>query len=229
MYAIAMPPLFSYNVASPDLKQLKSILIGLVEGFPSYSQDFFIYYLYTKEGVKSCYTASEVSQIALKHSEKSIPGAERFSSGLCDSEESLIDKENRVPNTKLKKQVKMKPKFGKHKTKETLQSKNASIPKISNTVMAIDRMKTNLLRQLERKKPNIQHEKESEHSRNDQMPLELSNIQDLSDLDKESIADGLGQKNLYGIKERLKQDVAGHDLYCPEDIHDVFKFNSFAS
>lgn len=235
MYAAAMPPLASYQIASPDLKQLKSILIGLVEGFPLYSQDFLIYYLYTKEGVKSCYTAREVSRIALKQSEKPTPGAERLSSGLCDSEESLTDKENKMPNTKenpvarLKKQAKMKPKFGRHKAKETLQSKNASIPKTSNTVMAIDRMKTNLLRQIECKKANTQHGKGGELSKNGHMLLELSNIQDLSDLDKESVADGLGQRNSCGIKERLKQDVAGHDLYCPEDIHDVFKFNSFAS
>jgi hypothetical protein len=183
MYAVAMPPLFVYRVGVPDLKCLKSILVGLLETFPSYSQDFFIYYLYMKEGVKNSYTATQVSRIALKHNEKPIPGKvmERLSSGLCDSDDLFSDKENTTPNTKhspiVKKQVKVQ--FNSILAKEIIEHKDVK-------------------------------------------------YEDLSDLDKESVIDVLGQRKSYLSNERVKQDI-GNELYCSEDINDVFKFNSFAS
>jgi hypothetical protein len=41
MYTITMPPLFPYKPTAPDIEYLKGIFIGLIEAFPSYSQDFF--------------------------------------------------------------------------------------------------------------------------------------------------------------------------------------------
>jgi len=178
MYVVVMPPLFAYKVGVPGLKCLKSVLVGLIETFPSYSQDFFIYYLYTKEGVKNNYAASQVSRIALKHNEKPTLGMmERFSSGLCDSDESFSGKENTTPNTKhspiLKKQ-----------TKSQL-----------NTILA--------------------------------MECKGMKYEDLSDLDKESVVNVLGQRKSYTGNKRVKEDIE-NELYCSEDINDVFKFNSFA-
>lgn len=70
MFAIAMPPLCDYKLCVPDSIYLKRMLRGLLEAFPSYSQDFFLYYLYNRDGVHDHFSIEELSKVVLKSDEK---------------------------------------------------------------------------------------------------------------------------------------------------------------
>ena len=217
MYSVAMPPLYPYKTVSPDIEYLKEIFIGLLEAFPSYSQDFFMYYLYTKQGIKSNYTVTQLAKIALK--ERPTSGEIiRASSGLCNNSDS--DKEN--ISYKVNNAVKHKKHFkARNRTKEI-------IPKVSNEILVIDKMKANLLQKIEeRSLPasklfTVEDCEESLKDEGGYTPLDSSAMKELSDLDKESIADGLNPKNGKNNNEEAKSDSfgIGNDLYCTENIND---------
>ena len=296
MYTIAMPPLFPYKVTAPDTLYLKRMLIGLLEAFPSYSQDFFLYYLYTKEGVQDHYTIAQLAQIVLKQNERPMASGmiNRNSSGLCekdsDEESSPVtgNKENvqREANSGKGKKTSVSPAECKETKAKEVQgvlsiekslsyftpmlsrmqpgipnenrSLNERVPSASNGVYVVDRMKANLLKQIEESAgihtddkflaglgahPLLFSAEERSESLNDEdyeyTQLNTSTMKELSDLEKDSQAEGAKKG---ANTERLKQTVENiasqperasclitQDLYCPENINELFKSHSFAT
>ena len=292
MYTIAMPPLFPYKVTAPDTRYLKRMLIGLLEAFPSYSQDFFMYYLYTKEGVQDHYTITQLAQIVLKQNEKPMSGGgiKRQSNGLCDyvnsDSSSSPDKENvgshanpigpsafsvkePPPGASQSPPVQSPPvqsppagalsieKSLSYFTPMIARAQAATmikpseiVPSVSNGVFVVDRMKANLLQQIEAENfapgmkahPLLFSSEERSESLNDEdyeyTQLNTSTMKELSDLDKESVADGFNaaKKPSTVQTERVARDNAAphqqvegrsscliaNDLYCPENINELF-------
>jgi len=295
-----MPPLFPYKVTAPDTIYLKRMLIGLLEAFPSYSQDFFMYYLYTKEGVQDHYTITQLAQIVLKQNEKPTSGGilKIRANGLCDipsDSSSSPDKEN--INSKANSSAISKEKRELNKKELLISSQNSQsppaplsiekslsyftpmitraqlapilkqqpiiptektpdlIPSVSNGVFVVDRMKANLLSQIEAENftngikahPLMFSAEERSESLNDEdyeyTQLNTSTMKELSDLDKESVAEGFGRRQGIMQTERnsnmmKSQQIAegrasclavGTDLYCSENISEIFQSRSFAT
>lgn len=265
MYTIAMPPLFPYKVTAPDTRYLKRMLIGLLEAFPSYSQDFFLYYLYTKEGVQDHYTISQLAQIVLKRNEKPISdgGIKRNSYGLCEKDSdnespAVVDKENaQIRANRGKKCAKGSPAGSKLSTSKDVMSIEKSLsyftPMLARAqaatancgktgaqqvaqeiheeppgVYVVDRMKANLLKQIEESAlaargdqflpglaghPLLFSSDSRSESLNDEdyeyTQLNTSTMKELSDLDKESQTEAVAKRG--AVTERANTETAAQN------------------
>eukprot|EP00826_Nyctotherus_ovalis_P003459 TRINITY_DN10704_c0_g2_i1.p1 TRINITY_DN10704_c0_g2~~TRINITY_DN10704_c0_g2_i1.p1 ORF type:complete len:233 (-),score=45.71 TRINITY_DN10704_c0_g2_i1:113-811(-) len=231
MYTIAMPPLFPYKVTPPDVLYLKQMLIGLLEAFPTYSQDFFMYYLYTKEGVQTHYTIAQLAKIVLKKGERPEVKDTYRCNWACN-ESSDSDKENisaHANKIHSKKSV-------TEKTAVPLKCANPSdpyqvmmegkweeaVPRKSSELQSIEQIKSNLLEQIEEEGINghpIFYTEERSDSLNDEdyeyTQLNTSTLKELSDLGRDSLVDGK-------TTERVSSAVDS-DLFCTESINECFK------
>lgn len=219
MYTIAMPPFFPYRVTPPDLTYLKKMLTGLLEAFPTYSQDFFMYYLYTKEGVKDHYTISQLAKIVLKQSEK--PQSDSIIKHVDNYKENSSNKENM---SLYSNNIQSRIISGERITVPFNSGK--LVPRISNGIYAMDKIKTNLLEQIEEEGIHghpIFYTEEHSESLNDEdyeyTQLNTSTLKELSDLGKEASMDDKGQKS--NVEERVSC-LIDNDLFCSEDINEVF-------
>lgn len=240
MYTIAMPPFFPYKVAAPDILYLKKMLIGLLETFPTYSQDFFMYYLYTKEGVQTHYTIAQLAKIALKKSEKPVAGETNRSNWICNESSDSSDKENisaysnKVQFNKIasEKLVISKPLNYVSPNSQQIVRKDkfaGILPKKSKEFHTIDKVKSSFLEQIEEEgiygHPMFYTEERSD-SLNDEdyeyTQLNTSTLKELSDLGKESSMDDKTAQNNTDKEERVSY-IMESDLFCAEDINQFFQ------
>lgn len=49
--------------SKPLKEEVQKLLLGLHESFPDYSQDFLLFYIYTKEGLHNCFTIDQLSEV----------------------------------------------------------------------------------------------------------------------------------------------------------------------
>jgi len=216
MYTITMPPLFPCKSTAPDIEYLKSIFLGLMEAFPSYSQDFFRYYLYAKEGIQEHYTTSQFAQLVIN---KSV---------FDKSFKQLHDDNSDTSFYSNKDDINDKPVLS---IERSLSYHNSSAiynnykPKITNGVFVVDRTKVNSIQQTKVEKQLFSSEERGEAE--DYCGLSQINgscVKELSDLDRESVVD-IGQ----AIDEQQTREgyLDANNLYCSKSISELLKSHSF--
>ena len=222
-----MPRLYPYVVASPDIMYLKRMLVGLLETFPSYSQDFFMYYLYTKEGVQSYYTIGQLAKVALKKGEKPIVKDTYKCSWVCNESEDSSDKENIPVYANKTNNCSLIPDKSTTPLKcldgyQVVSKRNEAIQRRSNEFQSIEQIRSNLLEQIEEEGINgypMFYTEERSDSLNDEdyeyIQLNTSTLKELSELGRDSTE----KKNIEG---RISC-IMDSELFCTESINEVFK------
>eukprot|EP00826_Nyctotherus_ovalis_P053242 TRINITY_DN6887_c0_g1_i1.p1 TRINITY_DN6887_c0_g1~~TRINITY_DN6887_c0_g1_i1.p1 ORF type:complete len:232 (+),score=36.13 TRINITY_DN6887_c0_g1_i1:883-1578(+) len=226
MYTITKPPLFPYNPTPPDIEYLRRIFLGLLETFPSYSQDFFKYYLCSKEGIKEHYT---IFQFAIRKNEEI--NNELILRKSCENGNDTSfysNKENIDHNSNI--QPKEKPSndltlsIEKSLSCRNPVTMNDNVSNMVSGVFVVDRVKGNP--QTERSNLEKQLFSSEERGEADDFcgfsQVNGSCVKDISDLDRESVVDVEKM-----AEEQRGSYLEGNNLYCEESISEVFKSRSF--
>lgn len=220
MYTITKPPLFPCKPTPPDTEYLRRILLGLLETFPSYSQDFFKYYLCSKEGIKEHYTASQFvikkdeevdNELILRKSCKNGNDA-----SFCSNKENIDHNSSMQPKGKPNNDVTLSIEKSLSYRNPATMNDNAS--NIVNGVFVVDRARGNP--QTERSNIEKQLFSEERGEADDFYGFSQVNgscVKDISDLDRESVV----------VEEQRGSCLEGNNLHCEESISEVFKSRSF--